>query len=405
MKTKRILISILLIMCLLATACGKKQDVEQGQNKETKVDVAEDKQSEGNKEDDEKEEADETDKSDKSDENNEAVEDTINLDEYNNFVSETYSDLFNNYIADTKNVNLIYSPYGFIQTLRFLSCITDDYNNDEYYSKLINMPVPEEPKIVRVSYDLLLNEKKYETDDRELLKKVKIKSLSPYKGQTEEPDIVLRTYVDRAAGYLRGFDSDALIKDIKFKPLTPFKNELIGQELFTKGFLENEIYEDELATVGRQALTADNSYVYFINPKNLELNTLKEIAKNIPQYISNYESGSNNKTFDNVKVIKLLYEFGYSSSIIRMQQRLGHDNINIVHNIKDNITTINETSKISEFSQRRVEMPSTSSKEEMSKLERKYDNEFVMDLSTPYFAISVENGVIVNILFFGYCNE
>ncbi len=157
MKTKRFLISVLLIMCILATACGKKQDVEQGQNKETKVDVAEDKQSEENKEDDEKEEADET---DKSDENNEAVEDTINLDEYNNFVSETYSDLFNNYIVKPTMNNLIYSPYGFIQTLRFLSCITDDYNNDEYYSKLINMPVPKESKIASVGFDLLLNEKK-----------------------------------------------------------------------------------------------------------------------------------------------------------------------------------------------------------------------------------------------------
>lgn len=399
MKTKRFLISVLLIMCILATACGKKQDVEQGQNKETKVDVAEDKQSEENKEDDEKEEADET---DKSDENNEAVEDTINLDEYNNFVSETYSDLFNNYIVKPTMNNLIYSPYGFIQTLRFLSCITDDYNNDEYYSKLINMPVPKESKIASVGFDLLLNEKKYETDDRELLKKVKIKSLSPHKGETEEPDIVLYTYVGSTAGYLRGFDLDILERDLLFKPLTPISKELSSALILTKGFLENEIYEGELATVGRQALTADNSFVYFIKPKNVELNTLKELAKNIPQYISNYETGSNNKTFDYVKVLKPMSDCGDSSSIIRMQQRLGHDNINIIHNLNDKITTVNEISKISEFSEMRVSMPSTSSKEEMSKLERKYDNEFVMELIHPYFVVSVENGVIVNILFYAY---
>lgn len=140
-KYKNILIGSLL-PCLIITACNKKPVLNNENTSKEKVEKPEAVKEKSNNK--------------------------LNFEQYDKFVNESYSSIFKNYISDTKEKNLIYSPYSYKMALEGLGKVTESFNNDSYLSEAVKSNMPQNLSSVKTKNLVMLNKADFDTKDNDI---------------------------------------------------------------------------------------------------------------------------------------------------------------------------------------------------------------------------------------------
>lgn len=101
-----------------------------------------------------------------SDEPKEKVE--IDNLKYDKFTSESYTAIFEDYINNTDEKNLIYSPYSYKLALEGLGTVTADFDADEYLGYAVKDNMPKELSGTRTKTIIMLNKNEFETKDKNI---------------------------------------------------------------------------------------------------------------------------------------------------------------------------------------------------------------------------------------------
>ncbi len=102
----------------------------------------------------------------KPDTPNEKVE--IDNLKYDKFTSESYTAIFKDYINNTDEKNLIYSPYSYKLALEGLGTVTKDFDTDEYLGYATQDNMPKELDATRTKTIIMLNKNEFETKDKNI---------------------------------------------------------------------------------------------------------------------------------------------------------------------------------------------------------------------------------------------
>ena len=87
---------------------------------------------------------------------------------YDKFTSESYTAIFKDYINNTDETNLIYSPYSYKLALEGLGTVTADFDADEYLGYATQDNMPKELDGTRTKTITMLNKNEFETKDKNI---------------------------------------------------------------------------------------------------------------------------------------------------------------------------------------------------------------------------------------------
>lgn len=391
-----------LVFCLLLTACKNKSVIKQSEQKIEKKEVA-------IKDDIKKEEK-------------------MDMDKYNKFVNESYSSIFKNYIMDTKEKNLIYSPYSYKMALEGVGKITNSFDNDNYLSEVVKSNMPQNLSSVKTKNLVMLNKMNFDTKDKSIslvsfpdeAKKLSVGTQKEVLGHVLlEPDYSTDTnFVSLNA---TKFESK-WEKPFEITEKGEFNafNDVLSSKDFLYGEIDKVAYVDEDVEVGSKKLKDNGSYVYFVNPKKFERENLEKVASKIPNYIKDINAfisqgfakeTKNVKEYDEVNISIPKINAESAIDILNSEINGGHTQLINSYKYKDNIKSALKDGSIDSILQvanmkldeKGVKAEAVTEIVEMTSLapEEKKD---ILDINCdhPHFVVCVSQGIITFIGFIGY---
>lgn len=400
-KQKAFLIGLLAISL---AACGNKSAVEQPENKIKKEIV----KNENVIKEDKKEKMD--------------------VVKYNEFASESYSSIFKDYIKDSKEKNLIYSPYSYKMALEGLGKVTNSFDKDSYLSEAVKENMSQNLSSVKTKNLVMLDKTTFDTKDKGI-------SLVSF------PDEAAKLSIDTQKEVLGHVLLEPKYSiDVRFVSLNatkfeskwkaPFKrtetdefNTLDGavsDKDFLYGEIDNIAYVDEDVEVGRKKLKEDGSYVYFVNPKKSEKEDLQKVASKISDYIETFNrymvqdsliGMENIKDYDEVNISLPKIDTESTIDILKAEVENGHPQLASNFKYKDSIKSSLKDGSIDSI----MQVANMKLDEEGVKAEavteiltktalapEKEKDILNIDCSNPHFVVCVSEGIITFVGFIGY---
>lgn len=400
-KYKNILIGLLL-PCLLLTACNKKPVLNNKNTSEENV------------------------------EKPEAVKEEpinkLNFEQYNKFVNESYSSIFKNYISDTEEKNLIYSPYSYKMALEGLGKVTESFNDDSYLSAAVKSNMPQNLSSVKTKNLVMLNKADFDTKDNDI-------SLVSFPDEAKKLSVNTQKEVLGHVLLEPSYTSDTRFVSLnatKFESKweEPFEitekdsfnafNDVLSDKDFLYGEIDNIAYVDADVEVGRKKLKDDGSFVYFINPKKFEKENLENISSKISDYIDKINSfigqsfateTKNIKYYDEVNINIPKIDAKSTIDILKAESNHGHSTLLNGFEYKDSIKTANKQGSIDSI----MQVANMKLDEEGVKAEAVTElvdttslapiqEKDILDINCnhPHFVVCVSKGIITFIGFIGY---
>lgn len=421
MKGHKKYLSVLLLVSLLLTSCTNISKPVQKVEKETK------KVEEKTEKPEEKEK--ETKKVVEKEENKE-----MNMDKYNKFVNESYNVIFKDYIMDTKEKNLIYSPYSYKMALEGVGKVTNAFNKDDYLIEAVKSNMPQNLNSVKTKNLVMLDKMNFDTQDKDISlvlfpdegKELSIKTQKEVLGHVLlEPMYTVNTrFVSLNA---TKFESKwekpfEITEKDKFNAF----NDVLSDKDFLYGEIDKIAYTDEDVEVGRKELKEEGSYVYFASPKKFERDNLEKVASKIAEYVKTIEeqgiaikkdstilAKSSNKVriWDEVNVKLPKIDTESTIDILKAEANNGHAQLIDNFEYKDSIKTANKQGNIDSIMQvanmkldeKGVKAEAVTEISVMEALPEEKEKDILdIDCSHPHFVVCVSQGVITFIGFIGY---
>lgn len=421
MKGHKKYLSVLLLVSLLLTSCTNISKPVQKVEKETKrVEEKTEKPEEKEKE---------TKKVVEKEEDKE-----MNMDKYNKFVNESYNVIFKDYIVDTKEKNLIYSPYSYKMALEGVGKVTNAFNKDDYLSEAVKSNMPQNLNSVKTKNLVMLDKMNFDTQDKDI-------SLVSFLDEGKELSISIQKEV---LGHV--LLEPMYTVDTRFVSLNatkfeskwekPFEiteknefnafNDVLSDKDFLYGEIDKVAYVDEDVEVGRKELKDDGSYVYFVSPKKFERDNLEKVASKISEYVKAFEeqgtvtktdddvfskSNNNVRIYDEVNVSIPKIDVESTIDILKAEADNGHAQLVDGFEYKDSIKSADKQGNIDSIMQvanmkldeKGVKAEAVTEIVEMTSLAPEEEKDILdIDCSRPHFVVCVSEGIITFIGFIGY---
>lgn len=400
-KYKNILIGSLL-PCLIITACNEKPVLNNENTSREKVEKPEAVKEEPNNK--------------------------LNFKQYNEFVNESYSSIFKNYISDTKEKNLIYSPYSYKMALEGLGKVTESFNDDSYLSEAVKSNMPQNLSPVKTKNLVMLNKADFDTKDNNI-------SLVSFPDEGKELSISTQKEVLGHVLLEPKYSADTRFVSLnatKFESKweKPFEiteknefnafNDVLSDKDFLYGEIDNIAYVDEDVEVGRKKLKDDGSFVYFINPKKFGKENLKKISSKISNYIDKINSfigqsftkeTKNIKYYDEVNINIPKIDSESTIDILKAETNHGHSTLLNGFKYKDSIKSANKQGNIDSILQvanmkldeEGVKAEAVTGVVELTSLAPNIEKDILdIDCNHPHFVVCVNEGITTFIGFIGY---
>lgn len=347
---------------------------------------------------------------------------------YNNFVNESYSAIFKDYIMDTKEKNLIYSPYSYKMALEGVGKVTNAFNEDDYLSEAVKSNMPQNLNSVKTKNLVMLDKMNFDTQDKDISlvlfpdegKELSIKTQKEVLGHVlSEPNYSTDTnFVSLNA---TKFESK-WEKPFEITEKDEFNafNDVLSDKDFLYGEIDKLAYVDEDVEVGRKKLKEDNSYVYFVSPKKFEKENLEKVASKIADYIKTFNrymvqdsliGMENIKYYDEVNVRLPKIDTESTIDILKAEANNGHaqlmDNFAYKGTIKSaykqgNIDSILQVANM-KLDEEGVKAEAVTEIVNMTSLAPDMEKDILdIDCSHPHFVVCVSEGVVTFIGFIGY---
>lgn len=398
-----IALTILIVLAFSLSACDKKPTINNGksENSNEKVQAEAKEENQSNR---------------------------LNIEKYNKFVNESYSSIFKNYIMDTKEKNLIYSPYSYKMALEGVGKITNSFDNDNYLSEAIKSNMSQNLSSVKTKNLVMLNKMNFDTKDKSIslvsfpdeAKKLSINTQKEVLGHVLlDPDYSTDTnFVSLNA---TKFESkwEKPFKIVEKGEFNAF-NDILSSKDFLYGEIDKVAYVDEDVEVGSKKLKDDGSYVYFISPKKFEKENLEKIASKIPNYIEDINAfisqgfakeTKNVKEYDEVNVNIPKIDTESTINILKAEANNGHAQLIDNFEYKDSIKSANKQGSIDSILQvanmkldeEGVKAEAVTEVVELTSLAPNIEKDILdIDCSHPHFVVCVSQGIITFIGFIGY---
>lgn len=434
MKKNKLFV-LMLVTAMLFTGCKKESTL-----KEKPVDKPENKVEEQEKKDNKKEEKKkEENKDDKKEEKTTEtieVKKELNLDEYNTFVGTSYERVFNNWLKTKEDGHLVYSPYSYKKAFEGLGNLTEDFRNNKYIGK-VSYSTLSIPSNITDETVTMLNKDMFETDDNRF-KVVSFKEsedLSEAEKTSEDLQKRILNEVLLAPDYDESLAS-VIVNATRFfgKWEEPFEkdmtqegnfttldNSTVKKDIMQAGDLLKIGYDDELVTAGAKALKSKkgDSFVYFISPKKWDDESLKEVAKNIPNIVRDiheFKSGDSNskaKYYDTVFVAVPKMDIESRIELDEVEKDNGGSELFSPFKERDTIRRIGmdseplQISKITQVAKMRMDEEEIEAKAvtemqvKMMSLLPEEETILEIDCTHPHFVVTVSGGIISFIGFVG----
>lgn len=420
MKGHKKYLSVLLLVSLLLTSCTNISKPVQKVEKETKNVEEKTKKVEENKKETKKVV--------------EKKEEKMDMDKYNKFVNESYSSIFKDYIMNTDEKNLIYSPYSYKMALEGVGKVTNAFNEDDYLGEAVKSNMPQNLNSVKTKNLVMLDKMNFDTQDKDISlvlfpdegKELSVKTQKEVLGHVLlEPMYTVDTrFVSLNA---TKFESK-WEKPFEITEKDEFNafNDVLSDKDFLYGEIDKVAYTDEDVEVGRKELKEDNSYVYFVNPKKFEKENLEKVASKIAEYIKAFEeqgtvtktdndvlskSNNNVRIYDEVNVSIPKIDVESTIDILKAEANNGHaqliDNFDYKDSIKSaykqgNIDSIMQVANM-KLDEKGVKAEAVTEIAIMTSLAPDMEKDILdIDCSHPHFVVCVSEGVITFIGFIGY---
>lgn len=355
-------------------------------------------------------------------------ENKLNFDEYNKFVNDSYSAIFQNYILDNKERNLIYSPYSYKMALEGVGKITNSFDNDSYLSEAVKSNMLQNLSSVKTKNLVMLNKMNFDTQNKDIslvsfpdeAKKLSVDTQKEVLGHVLlEPDYSTDTnFVSLNA---TKFESkwEEPFEIVEKGEFNAF-NDVLSSKDFLYGEIDKVAYVDEDVEVGSKKLKDDGSYVYFVSPKKFERENLEKVASKIPNYIKDINAfisqgfakeTKNVKEYDEVNISIPKIDTESTIDILKAEADNRHAQLMDNFEYKDNIKSANKQGNIDSIIQvanmkldeKGVKAEAVTEIVEMTSLapEEKKD---ILDINCdhPHFVVCVSQGIITFIGFIGY---
>lgn len=358
-------------------------------------------------------------------------ESKMDMDKYNKFVNESYNVIFKDYIMDTKEKNLIYSPYSYKMALEGVGMATNTFNEDDYLSEVVKSNMPKDISSVKSKNLVMLNKKDFDTEDKDISlvsfpdegKELSVKTQKEVLGHVLlEPMYTVDT---------RFVSLNATKFESKWEK--PFEigekgefnafNDVLSDKDFLYGEIDKAAYTDEDVEVGRKELKDDGSYVYFVSPRKFEKDNLEKIASKIADYIKSIEeqgtvgknglakSNKNVRIYDEVNLNIPKIDTESTIDILKAEANNGHAQLVDNFEYKDSIKTSNKQGNIDSIMQvanmtldeKGVKAEAVTEIVKMTSLAPEVEKDILdIDCSRPHFVVCVSEGIITFIGFIGY---
>ena len=355
-------------------------------------------------------------------------EDKMDVVKYNEFASESYSSIFKDYIKDSKEKNLIYSPYSYKMALEGLGKVTNSFDKDSYLSEAVKENMSQNLSSVKTKNLVMLDKTTFDTKDKGI-------SLVSF------PDEAAKLSIDTQKEVLGHVLLEPKYSiDVRFVSLNatkfeskwkaPFKrtetdefNTLDGavsDKDFLYGEIDNIAYVDEDVEVGRKKLKEDGSYVYFVNPKKSEKEDLQKVASKISDYIETFNrymvqdsliGMENIKDYDEVNISLPKIDTESTIDILKAEVENGHSQLADNFKYKDSIKSPLKDGSIDSIMQvANMKLDEEGVKAEavteivtMTALAPEKEKDILnIDCSHPHFVVCVSEGIITFVGFIGY---
>lgn len=447
MKKNKLFV-LMLVTAMLAIGC-KKEPTLKGKPvvaPEKKIEKQEDKkvEKEENKKADKKEEKKEETKEEiktevkevKETKDGEEAKEELGLNDYNDFVGTSYERVFNNWLKTKEDGHLVYSPYSYKKAFEGLGNLTEDFRDNEYIGK-VSYSTLSTPSNITTDTVTMLNKDMFETnDDRfKVVSFKKSEDLSEAEKTSEDLQKRVLNEVLLAPNYDEGLASvivnatrfygkweEPFEKDMTQEgDFTTLDNSTVKKDIMQAGDLLKIGYEDELVTAGAKALESKNedSFVYFISPKKWDDDSLKEVAKNIPNIVrdihefKNENSNSKAKYYDTVFVAVPKMDIESRIELDEVEKDNGGSELFSPFKERDTIRRIGmdseplQISKITQVAKMRMDEEEIEAKAvtemqvKMMSLLPEEETILDIDCTHPHFVVTVSGGIISFIGFVG----
>ncbi len=346
---------------------------------------------------------------------------------YDKFTSESYTAIFKDYINNTDETNLIYSPYSYKLALEGLGTVTADFDADEYLGYATQDNMPKELDATRTKTIIMLNKNEFETKDKNIKlvefpdeaaklsdnakKEVFGEALWPseYDGATR---FAIMNATKFESEWAKPFDK-GMIEEDDFNTFADTRKTIVKKYL--RGEIDNLAYDDDDVMVGMKPLKGANSAIYFIAPKDFTKEKITNIAENIPSYINklrDYKEGNGAKFYDyvNIKVPMIMDET--KIDVLKAELNDGHASLANGFKVRDTITNKGDEElyigDITQFARFKLDDKGvraeavTDIKAEGAEMPDENPTELNIECTQPFFVVVESEGVVTFITFIGY---
>lgn len=346
---------------------------------------------------------------------------------YDKFTSESYTAIFKDYINNTDETNLIYSPYSYKLALEGLGTVTADFDTDEYLGYATQDNMPKELDGTRTKTITMLNKNEFETKDKNIKlvdfpdeaaklsdnakKEVFGEALWPseYDGATR---FAIMNATKFESEWAEPFD-EGMIKEDEFYTFGDARETVMKQYLH--GEIDCLAYDDDDVMVGMKPLKSTNSAIYFIAPKDFTKEKITNIAANITKYVNklrDYKEGNGAKFYDyvNIKVPMIMDET--KIDVLKAELNGAHKSLANGFKVRDTITNKGEEElyigDITQFARFKLDDKGvraeavTDIKAEGAEMPAENPTELNIECTQPFFVVVESEGVVTFITFIGY---
>lgn len=345
---------------------------------------------------------------------------------YDKFTSESYTAIFKDYINNTDESNLIYSPYSYKLALEGLGTVTADFDADDYLGYAVKDNMPKKLDGTRTKTIAMLNKNEFETKDKNI-------NVVEFPDEAAKLSDNAKKEVFGDALWPSEYDGAtrfAIMNATKFESewAEPFNEGMIKEDEFytldaretvMKQYLHGEIgrlaYDDDDVMVGKKPLKGAASAVYFIAPKDFTKEKITNIAENIPSYINklrDYKEGNGAMYYDyvNIKVPMIMDET--KVDVLSAELNGGHASLANGFKVRDTITNKGEEklyiNDITQFARFKLDDKGvraeavTDIKAEGAEAPIEDPTELNIECTQPFFVVVESEGVVTFITFIGY---
>lgn len=382
---------------------------------------------------------DKTDNKDKKTDNKVVKSDKFDINVYNKFITDSYAGIFNNFLQQSAEKTLVYSPFSYAKALQGLGSLTPDFDNNPYIGKLINQKMKEGVSNINTDTLVMINKEYFTTKD----KSFKLVSFKKENGESEAekasvdlqkrivgevmlgPDYKedLASVIINATRFYGKWEKPFDKENTEVGKFTTMDNKKVDKDIMYAGDLIKIGLDNDMVAVGAKRLKSDNedgrALTYFIEAKKWDKESLKTIANNIPKYISEIENFNKEsketsaKFYDGVTVTVPRLDIESRIELDEIEKANGHESLfgsirerDAIKRTGKDLSSM-QVSEITQVAKMRMDEEEieakavTEMKMELTAMIPEEETVLDIDCTHPHFIVTVSDGIISFIGFVG----